>query len=224
MYRILVVDDEQKLREAIGKYARFEGYDTIEATDGLEAVELCKNNTFDLILLDVMLPKLDGVSACREIRKFSDTPIIMLTARGDEYDRIVGFEAGADDYVVKPFSPKELILRIAALLKRNRKNVSQTLTYEGIVVDLPARSVEIDGARVELTAKEFDLLVTLLKNPGIVLSRQTLIKEVWGKDADMSTNRTLDTHIKQVRKALGTYSGRIVTVRGIGYRLEKAQI
>jgi two-component system response regulator ResD len=148
----------------------------------------------------------------------------MLTARGDEYDRIVGFEAGADDYVVKPFSPKELILRIAALLKRNRKNVSQTLTYEGIVVDLPARSVEIDGARVELTAKEFDLLVTLLKNPGIVLSRQTLIKEVWGKDADMSTNRTLDTHIKQVRKALGTYSGRIVTVRGIGYRLEKAQI
>lgn len=222
MYRVLIVDNEEKLRQAIVKYARFQSYETVEAADGLEAVELCKQQTFDLILLDVMMPRMDGVTACRQIRKLCDTPIIMLTARGDEYDRIVGFESGADDYVVKPFSPRELMLRMNALIKRTAPAAradSRELRFDGIELSLEGHWLEIDGKRVALTSKEFDLLAYLASHPGAALSRATLYHEIWGCEED-GENRTLDTHIKQLRKALGPYSSCISTLRGVGYRFE----
>ncbi len=221
MPRVLIVDNEEKLRQAIVKYARFQGYDTAEAADGVEAVELCQAQAFDLILLDVMMPRMDGVTACRHIRKLCDTPIIMLTARGEEFDRILGFESGADDYVVKPFSPKELMLRMNVLLKRSAPppQEKRALTFDGIELSLEGRWLEVDGKRVGLTSKEFDLLACLAAHPGAALSRSTLYQEVWGCGDD-GENRTLDTHIKQLRKALGPYSACIATLRGVGYRFE----
>lgn len=222
VYHILVVDDEQKIRELIKKYAVFEGHQITEASNGMEAVLLCRQKTFDIIIMDVMMPELDGFSACKEIRKFSSTPVLMLSARGEEYDRIHGFELGIDDYVVKPFSPKELMMRIDAIMKRSGKaepEKKDIFEYQTLRVDFSARIVTIDGKRLDLTPKEYDLLFYMIKNRNIALFRENLITEVWGYDFD-GDERTLDTHIKLLRKSLGEYSRLIVTLRGVGYRFE----
>lgn len=227
MYHILVVDDEVRIRSIIKKYAEFEGHTVTEAGDGMEAVLQCRNGKFDIVVMDIMMPELDGFSACREIRKTSQIPIIMLSARGEEYDRINGFEVGIDDYVVKPFSPKELMLRIEAVMKRTKRSAEAPehqneiieLDDGGLRVDLTARIVCIDGKRVEMSPKEYDLFFYLLTNKNIALSREKLISEVWGYDF-YGDARTLDTHIKLLRKSLGRYADRIVTLRGVGYRFE----
>ncbi len=231
MYHILVVDDESRIRSIIRKYAEFDGHTVTEAGDGMEAVLLCRKNEYDLIIMDIMMPELDGFSACREIRKTSQTPIIMLSARGEEYDRINGFEVGIDDYVIKPFSPKELILRIEAIMKRvkttsagetaaAKPNVIIELDNGGLRADVTARLVFIDGERVDMSPKEYDLFFYLLSNRNIALSREKLLCEVWGYDF-YGDARTLDTHIKLLRKSLGRYSNYIVTLRGVGYRFEE---
>lgn len=221
MSKILVVDDEAKIREIIKKYAEFEGHEVTEASGGLDAVNLCRNTEFDIIILDIMMPDLDGFSVCREIRKNCSTPVIMLSARGEEYDRIHGFEVGVDDYVVKPFSPKELMMRVAAVIKRSGRNDSDVVTIRGLKVDFSGRIVTVDGKTVDLTPKEYDLLFYLVKNRGIALTREKLISNVWGYDF-FGDDRTLDTHIKLLRKNLGEYSSYIVTLRGVGYRFEAA--
>ena len=212
MSRILVVDDEYRIRELIKKYAVFEGHEVIEATDGLEAISICTRNQFDLIIMDVMMPELDGFSACREIRKRSSTPIIMLSARGEEYDKLFGFELGIDDYVVKPFSPKELMARVKAVLNRNQTGTQQSenLTYKGLVVDNVSKTVTIDGAPVVFTRTEYDLLCLFLQHRGEVFSRQQLLDEVWPKDV-IVTERTVDVNITRLRKKLGAYAACIVT-------------
>ena len=231
MYHILVVDDESRIRSIIRKYAEFDGHTVTEAGDGMEAVLLCRKNEYDLIIMDIMMPELDGFSACREIRKISQTPIIMLSARGEEYDRINGFEVGIDDYVIKPFSPKELMLRIEAIMKRvktapvkdssvPKPNVIIELDNGGLRADVTARLVFIDGERVDMSPKEYDLFFYLLSNRNIALSREKLLCEVWGYDF-YGDARTLDTHIKLLRKSLGKYSNYIVTLRGVGYRFEE---
>ena len=231
MYHILVVDDESRIRSIIRKYAEFDGHKVTEAGDGMEAVLLCRKNEYDLIIMDIMMPELDGFSACREIRKISQTPIIMLSARGEEYDRINGFEVGIDDYVIKPFSPKELMLRIEAIMKRvkttpipdvaaHKPNVIIELDNGGLRADVTARLVFIDGERIEMSPKEYDLFFYLLSNRNIALSREKLLCEVWGYDF-FGDARTLDTHIKLLRKSLGKYSNYIVTLRGVGYRFEE---
>lgn len=221
MEKILVVDDEENIRNIIKKYAVFEGYDVYEAEDGIEAVNLCRQNNYDIIIMDIMMPELDGFSACREIKKEKDIPVIMLSARGEEFDRIHGFETGADDYVVKPFSPKELMMRVAAVLKRNKNSQKELNIFEsdGIKIDFSGRIVYIDGERVDMSPKEYELFFYLVKNRNIALSRERLITEVWGYDF-YGDDRTLDTHIKILRKTLGKYSGKIVTLRGVGYRFE----
>ncbi|MBE6022955.1 MAG: response regulator transcription factor [Cellulosilyticum sp.] len=225
MYNILVVDDEKMIRELIKRYAHFEGHEVIEACNGMEAVEKCRTETYDLIIMDVMMPELDGFSACKEIRKFSDTPVIMLSARGEEYDRIHGFEIGVDDYVIKPFSPKELMMRVQAIMKRheNKKDINSNknvVKFEGLIVDFDARQVSIDGQNIDMTPKEYELFFYMVKNRGIALSRESLISNVWGYDY-YGDDRTLDTHIKMLRKSLGEYANRIVTLRGVGYRFEE---
>ena len=221
--KILVVDDEFRIRQIIRKYAEFEGYEVEEAVDGMQAISVCRQKKFDLIIMDVIMPELDGFSACREIRKFCDTPIIMLSARGEEYDKIHGFELGSDDYVVKPFSPKELMMRVGAVIKRAGKSEEaakkDVFTYKGLEVDFSARTVSIDGKRVEMTPKEYDLFFYMVRNKGLALTRESLISEVWGYDF-FGDERTLDTHIKLLRKSLGEYSKCIVTLRGVGYRFE----
>lgn len=230
MYQILVVDDEARIRSIIKKYAEFEGHIVTEAGDGMEAVRLCRKEKFDIVIMDIMMPELDGFSACREIRKISQVPIIMLSARGGEYDRINGFELGIDDYVVKPFSPKELMLRIGAVMKRvsstptsstpqKMPNVIIELDGGGLRADVTARIVYIHGERIEMSPKEYDLFFYMLENRNIALSREKLITEVWGYDF-FGDARTLDTHIKLLRKSLGEYSRYIVTLRGVGYRFE----
>ena len=223
MYNILVADDEEKIRTLIRKYAEFEGHTVTEAKNGMEAVLLSSEKNYDIIIMDVMMPELDGFSASREIRKRSNTPILMLSARGEEYDRISGFEFGADDYVVKPFSPKELMLRIDAIMKRFKGSANvqknEVWTFEGITVDYTARIVYIDGKRVDMSPKEYDLFFYLCRNRNIALTREKLITEVWGYDF-YGDDRTLDTHIKLLRKTLGEYSKYIVTLRGVGYRFE----
>lgn len=223
MSKILIVDDEARIRQLIRKYAEFEGHTVEEAVDGMQAIEICRKNKYDLIIMDVMMPELDGFSACREIRKFSDTPVIMLSARGEEYDKIHGFELGSDDYVVKPFSPKELMMRVNAVIKRSGGSSdgdkNDVFTYNGLTVDFSARIVTIDGKRVEMTPKEYELFFYMVRNKGLALTREKLISEVWGYDF-FGDERTLDTHIKLLRKSLGEYSKCIVTLRGVGYRFE----
>jgi len=219
---ILIVDDETKIRTVIRKYAEFDGFEVQEASDGMQAVSMCKIQSYELVIMDVMMPELDGFSAVKEIRKFSTVPVIMLSARGEEYDRIHGFELGIDDYVVKPFSPRELMLRVSAVLSRVNKTKSVTeesFTYRGLNVNFTARIVTVDGERCELSPKEYELLFYLVKNRNIALSREKLINEIWGYDF-YGDARTLDTHIKLLRKNLGEYAGRIVTLRGMGYRFE----
>jgi DNA-binding response OmpR family regulator len=222
MSKLLVVDDEFRIREIIKKYAVFEGHQVTEAVDGMSAIEICNQQNFDLIIMDVMMPELDGFSACREIRKSTSTPIIMLSARGEEYDKIHGFELGIDDYVVKPFSPKELMMRVNAVLKRSGKTPNgnqDVFKYKGLVVDFTARIVTVDNERVEMTPKEYELFFYMVRNKGIALTREKLISQVWGYDF-FGDDRTLDTHIKLLRKSLGEYSKCIVTLRGVGYRFE----
>ena len=221
MYRILMVDDEEKIRAIVRKYAEFEGNEVVEAADGMEAVELAKSQDFDIIILDIMMPELDGFSACKEIRKYKDTPVIMLSARGEEYDRIHGFELGIDDYVVKPFSPKELMMRVGAILKRRggAKENRDVVKIGDLEVDFAGRRVTISGKPVEMTPKEYDLFFYMVRNRGIALTREKLITNVWGYDY-YGDDRTLVTHIKLLRKSLGDYSRCIVTLRGVGYRFE----
>ena len=226
MYNILIADDEEMIRRLIAKYAVFEGHSVAEAADGMEAVNMCRQGGYDILICDIMMPELDGFSACREIRKFSDIPIIMLSARGEEYDKLNGFSLGIDDYVVKPFSPKELMMRVDAVMKRygaskkdDKKVENETFSYEGLFVDMTARIVYINGERCELSPKEYDLLFYLIRNKNIALSRERLITEVWGYDY-YGDDRTLDTHIKLLRKSLSEYARIIVTLRGVGYRFD----
>ena len=220
MSKILIVDDEDKIRELIKKYAEFDGYEAEEASGGLEAVSKCREKDYDIIILDIMMPDLDGFSVCREIRKKSNTPVIMLSARGEEYDKLHGFEVGIDDYVVKPFSPRELMMRVGAILKRTCAPNVEILDIGGIRIDFSARIVYVDGQKIDLTPKEYDLLFYFAKNRGIALTREKLISNVWGYDF-YGDDRTLDTHIKLLRKNLGPYSTYIVTLRGVGYRFEE---
>lgn len=223
MSKILVVDDEFRIRELIKKYAVFEGHTVEEAVEGIQAISICNQQDFDLIIMDVMMPELDGFSACREIRKKKSTPIIMLSARGEEYDKIHGFELGIDDYVVKPFSPRELMLRVNAVLKRTGGGENgekrDVFEYKTLHVDFSGRIVTVDGKRAEMTPKEYELFFYMVKNKGLALTREKLISEVWGYDF-FGDDRTLDTHIKLLRKSLGPYASCIVTLRGVGYRFE----
>lgn len=226
MYHILVVDDEEKIRMLIRKYAEFEGNQVTEAENGMQAVEICRRDPhlFDIIIMDVMMPELDGFSAVSEIRKTCAAPVLMLSARGEEYDKIHGFELGIDDYVVKPFSPKELMMRIGAIMNRVQATAKtdtghDIAVFEGLTIDFDARIVTIDGERAELSPKEYDLLIYMVNNKNIALTREMLITNVWGYDF-YGDDRTLDTHIKLLRKSLGKYSRFIVTIRGVGYRFE----
>ncbi len=226
MARLLIVDDEAQIRTLIRKYAEFGGHTVIEAADGMQAITATASGTPDLIIMDIMMPELDGFSAAREIRKTSPVPIIFLSARGEEYDRINGFESGADDYVVKPFPPKELLLRIEAILRRTaaapaaEATAKEVYAFGGLSVDMTARIVTVDGAKLDLSPKEYDLLFYLIRNKNIALSRERLITEVWGYDF-FGVDRTLDTHIKLLRRALGPYSAHIVTLRGVGSRFDE---
>ncbi|MDD4376643.1 MAG: response regulator transcription factor [Eubacteriales bacterium] len=222
MYKLLVVDDEPKIREVIKEYAEFSGYEVTEAADGMSAVGLCKLNDYDLIVMDIMMPKLDGFTACKEIKKIKDVPVIMLSARSEEYDKLFGFEIGIDDYVVKPFSPKELMARINVILSRKKvasQSTSNVLKFNGLEINIAARTVTVDGQRVELTPKEYELLFYLIENKNIALSRDKLLSDIWGYDF-FGDDRTIDTHIKNLRNNLGPYRDYIVTLRGVGYKFE----
>lgn len=222
MAKLLIVDDESKIREFVKKYAIFEGHAIKEASNGLEAINICKNEKFDLIILDIMMPELDGFSTCKEIKKLdTNIPIIMLSARGEEYDKIHGFELGIDDYVVKPFSPKELMMRVEAILKRvsNTPISKDIYSKDNLIVDFTARIVSVNGEKIDMSPKEYDLLFYLVKNKGIALSREKIINAVWGYDF-YGDDRTLDTHIKLLRKSIAPYNDLIVTLRGVGYRFE----
>ena len=219
--KILIVDDEKMIRNVVREYAEFEGYETAEAEDGMEAVEKCRAEDFDMIVMDVMMPRLDGYSAIKEIRKTKQIPVIMLSARGEEYDKLFGFEIGVDDYVVKPFSPKELLARIKAVLKRASAPEQQMdiIRYEGLEINVTGREVIVDGKVASLTPKEYDLLFYLVRNKGIALTREKLLEEVWGYDF-YGDDRTVDTHIKMLRNSIGEYRKFIRTLRGMGYKFE----
>ncbi|MCL2111150.1 MAG: response regulator transcription factor [Clostridiales bacterium] len=220
MARVLIVDDEQKIREVIKEYAEWNGYEVGEATNGMEAVELCKENDYDVIIMDVMMPKLDGFSAVKEIKKIKDIPVIMLSARAEEYDKLFAFEVGVDDYMIKPFSPKELMARIAVVVSRTspQENTEDRLVFDGLVIDILAREVTIDGEKIALTPKEYDLLVYLVQNKNIALSREVLLSDIWGYD--FGDVRTIDTHIKNLRNNLRAHRDKIITLRGVGYKFE----
>jgi hypothetical protein len=221
--KILIVDDEEMIRGVLKEYVEFEGNEAFEAADGMEAVKMCKDNDYDVVLMDVMMPRLDGFSAVKEIRKFKDVPVIMLSARGEEYDKLFGFEIGADDYVTKPFSPKEVMARINAVTKRraagNIENGNEILKFEGLEIDMAGRNVYVDGEKAELTPKEYELLFYLVRNKGIALTREKLLYDVWGFDF-YGDDRTVDTHIKMLRGNLKDYRKFIVTLRGLGYKFE----
>ena len=221
--KILIVDDEPAIRLLVKKYADFEGYETDEAADGMEAVIKCRQTDYDIVIMDVMMPELDGFSAVKRIRQTSDVPVIMLSARGEEYDKIHGFETGVDDYVTKPFSGKELMMRIHAILSRSARTAAEPereiYQKDGLVVDFTAHTVTIDGAKVDMTPKEYELLFYFIRNKGIALRRETILTAVWGYEF-YGDDRTLDTHIKLLRKSLGDYRDLIVTLRGVGYRFE----
>ncbi|MFA5657786.1 MAG: response regulator transcription factor [Oscillospiraceae bacterium] len=224
MYKLLMVDDEKSIREVVREYAEFEGFEVTEAGDGMMAVEKVRAADFDIIVMDIMMPRLDGFSACKEIRKLKEIPVIMLSARSEEYDKLFGFELGIDDYIVKPFSPKELLARIRAVLKRNGTPGAgikhEIVRYEGLEINFTAREVLIGGGRIPMTPKEYDLLFFLVKNMNVALSREKLLEEVWGFDF-YGDDRTVDTHIKMLRNSLGEYRNLIVTLRGMGYKFEK---
>ncbi len=222
MSRILIVDDEVSIRAVVREYAEFEEYEVDEAENGMEAVEKCRVNDYDMIIMDVMMPKLDGYSASKEIRRHKNIPIIMLSARGEEYDKLFGFEIGVDDYVVKPFSPKELMARVKAVLKRGRTETGSSrerLKFEGLEIDLAGREVYVNGQKASMTPKEYDLLFYLVRNINLAMTRDKLLEAVWGYDF-FGDDRTVDTHIKMLRNSLGEYRKFIVTLRGMGYKFE----
>ena len=220
--KVLIVDDEEMIRNVLREYIEFEGNEAFEAADGIQAVKMCRDNDYDIILMDVMMPALDGFSAVKEIHKFKDIPVIMLSARGEEYDKLFGFEVGADDYVTKPFSPKEVMARIAAVTKRHKPGMPasrELLKFEGLEIDMQGRNVYVDSEKLDLTPKEYELLFYLVKNNGIALSREKLLSDVWGFDF-YGDDRTVDTHIKMLRSSLKEYRKFIVTLRGLGYKFE----
>ncbi len=219
--KVLIVDDEEMIRGVLKEYVEFEGNEAYEAADGMEAVKACRENDYDVILMDVMMPRLDGFSAVKEIKKFKDIPVIMLSARGEEYDKLFGFEIGVDDYVTKPFSPKEVMARINVVTKRRKQKdeTGDVVTFEGLTVDVAGRNVFVDGEKVELTPKEYEILFYFIKNKGIALSREKLLYDVWGFDF-YGDDRTVDTHIKMLRANLKQYRKFIVTLRGVGYKFE----
>ncbi|MDU5099308.1 response regulator transcription factor [Peptoniphilus grossensis] len=220
MFKILVVDDEKSIREVIRTYAEFEGHEVVEARDGLEAIDKVREEDFDVIVMDIMMPKLDGFSSYKEIKKIKDIPVLMLSARGEEYDKLFGFEIGIDDYVTKPFSPKELMARLNVIVNRNNKvEENNTMEFEGLKIDLDGRVVFVDDEIVELTPKEYDLLVYMVKNKNIALSRDKLLNQVWGYDF-YGEDRTVDTHIKMLRNSIKEYRKFIITVRGVGYKFD----
>ena len=222
--RILLVDDEERIRDMIKEYTSLEGYDIDEASNGVKALDLFKQNKYSLIILDVMMPKIDGWSVCREIRKTSNVPIIMLTARGEEYDKLFGFELGVDDYIIKPFSPKELLARMKAIIRRSSCNnieskKENTVTFDRLVIEFDSRNTYVNGNIVTLTPKEYSLLAFFVKNPNRVFSREQLLNEVWGYEF-VGEDRTVDTHIKMLRESIKEYRKFIVTVWGTGYKFE----
>ena len=221
MKKILIVDDEAMIREVLREYASYEGMEADEAENGRDAVKMCRDNDYDLIIMDVMMPKLDGYSAVKEIRKIKDVPVIMLSARGEEYDKLFGFEIGADDYVVKPFSPKEVMARVNAVIKRHPKSgkAPDIDKFEGLEVDVSGRNVYVDGVLADLTPKEYDLLFYLVKNRGVALSREKLLADVWGFKF-FGDDRTVDTHIKMLRSSIKQYRKFIITLRGMGYKFD----
>jgi len=216
---VLIVDDEQRMRKLIKDFLVAKGFSILEAENGERALEVFEENKnkINLILLDVMMPKLDGFSACKEIKKIKDIPIIMLSARGEELDKLNGFDLGIDDYITKPFSPKELIARIKAVIKRN--STHDKFTYEDLEIDYQAHTVSVDGKDLKLTPKEYELLCYFVNNKNIALSREQLLSKLWGYDF-FGDDRTIDTHIKMLRNNLGKYRDLIVTVRGLGYKFE----
>ena len=223
MPKILIVDDEPNIVTLISRYAQREGYDIVTASDGREAIDKCMNDNFDVIIMDVMMPDTDGFTACKKIKEFKDIPVIMLSARGTEFDKLFGFEVGVDDYVTKPFSPVELMARIRVILSHSKINDPQqenrNLTAGGIEIDTLGLTVTVDGRKADLTAKEYALLLLLVKNCGIVLSRERILTDVWGYDS-FGVDRTVDWQIKLLRSKLGEYRDCIKTVRGVGYKFE----
>lgn len=224
--KVLIVDDEEMIRNVLKEYVVFEGDEADEASDGMEAVKKCRENDYDIVLMDVMMPRLDGFSAVKEIRKTKDVPVMMLSARGEEYDKLFGFEIGVDDYVTKPFSPKEVTARMRAIVRRKTAggNAAQRdiLKFEGLEIDMAGRNVYVDGVRIDLTPKEYELLFYMAKNNGIALSREKLLYEVWGFDF-YGDDRTVDTHVKMLRSSLKDYRKFIVTLRSVGYKFEAPQ-
>lgn len=220
MARILIVDDEPDIHRLVERYARREGHDTVAVGSGEEAVELCRTRDFDVIVMDVMMPGIDGYEACRQIKQVKDIPVLMLTARGSEFDRLYGFEVGVDDYVVKPFSPRELMARVNVIVSRHGGGKqSRLITVGKIEIDPLGHNVYADGAKVELTAKEYDVLLYLAENSGIVLSREQILSAVWGYE-HAGEDRTVDWQVKLLRAKLGDCRDHVVTVRGTGYKLE----
>ena len=217
--RVLIVDDEVGIRDVIKEYCIFEHFDVLEAENGFDAINLLKDNDVDIIVLDIMMPKMDGYSTLREIRNNYNIPVIMLSARSEEYDKLLGFELGVDDYLTKPFSPKELIARIKAITNRN-KNINDKYIYNTLEIDYLGHKVTIDNNEVKLTPKEYEILCFFIQNKGIALSRETLLSKIWGYDF-FGDDRTVDTHIKMLRNNLGDYRDLIITVRGMGYKFEE---
>ena len=221
--KVLIVDDEDMIRNVLKEYVEFEGNEAFEAADGMEAVRMCRDNDYDVILMDVMMPRLDGFSAVKEIKKIKDIPVIMLSARGEEYDKLFGFEMGVDDYVTKPFSPKEVMARINAVTKRRspakEEPKNDVYKFEGLTIDMAGRNVYVDGEKAELTPKEYEILFYFVKNRGIALTPEKLLMDVWGFDF-YGDDRTVDTHIKMLRSNLKQYRKFIVTLRGLGYKFE----
>ncbi len=217
--KVLIVDDEEMIRAVLREYVEFEGGEADEACDGMEAVAKCRETPYDVVLMDVMMPRLDGFSAVKEIRKFSQVPVIMLSARGEEYDKLFGFEIGSDDYVTKPFSPKEVMARIHAVMKRGKSEQREVYEFEGLKIDVVGRNVYVDGERADLTPKEYELLFFFVQNIGIALTRERLLNKVWGYDF-YGDDRTVDTHVKMLRSNLKDYRKFIVTLRGLGYKFE----
>ena len=219
MLRILIVDDEIKIREVVCEYAKVSGYSCDQASNGKEAIEMVKANDYDCVILDIMMPELDGFSACKRIKGIKNVPVIMLSARQEEDDKLFSFDLGVDDYVTKPFSPKELMARIKVVTERNKVNSNENYDFEGLHIDVTGRVVSIDGERITLTPKEFDLLLYLVENKNVALAREKILSNVWNIDF-YSDDRTVDTHIKMLRKDLGDYQKFITTVRGMGYKFE----